>query len=71
MEQILKEKLRMLNASYLEMIAEEMLPFRMVIKGTSTFDVKMERLMEDQEVNLPIGIIHSGGMLDFEHQVLK
>jgi hypothetical protein len=51
MEQILEEKLRMLNAGYLEMIVKEMLPFRMVIMGTSTFDVKMEKLMEDQEVN--------------------
>ncbi len=51
MKQILEEKLGMLNADYLEMIAKEMLSFRMVIMGTSTFDVKMERFMEDQELN--------------------
>lgn len=44
MEQILEEKLGMSNVGYIEMIAKEMLPFRMVIMGTSTFDVKMEIL---------------------------
>jgi hypothetical protein len=51
MEQIIKEKLGKLSASYLEMIAKEMVPSRMVIVGTSTSDVKMERPMEDQKVN--------------------
>jgi len=50
MEQIMEEKLGALSANYLE-IAEEMLPSRMVIMGTSTSDVKMEKPMEDQEVN--------------------
>lgn len=51
MEQIIKEKLWALNACYLEMITKEMLPSRMVIMGLSISNVKMEKPMEDQEVN--------------------
>jgi hypothetical protein len=51
MEQILEEKLGVLSAIYLEMIIKEMLPSRMVIMGTSTSNVKMDKPMEDQEVN--------------------
>jgi hypothetical protein len=52
MEQILEEKLGALSVDYLKTITEEMLPSRMVIMGTSTSDVKMEKPIEDQEVNL-------------------
>jgi hypothetical protein len=51
MEQILEEELGTLNECYFKKIVEEMLPSRMVVMGTSIFDVKVERPMDNQEVN--------------------
>jgi hypothetical protein len=47
MEQILKEELGTLSASYLERMLEEMLLSRMVAMGVSTPNDKMERPLED------------------------
>jgi hypothetical protein len=51
MEQILKEELEPLSVNYLERIVREVLPSRMVGMGTFIHVVKMERPLEDQEVN--------------------
>lgn len=42
-----QKELGALNVSYLKRTIEEVLPSRMVIMGTSTLDVKMERLLDD------------------------
>jgi hypothetical protein len=51
MEQILKEELGMLNASYLEKVAKHVLPSWIVAVGTSMPNVKMEIPLEGQEIN--------------------
>lgn len=51
MEQILEEELGTLSECYLKRIVEEMLPYRMEVMGTSIFDVKVERPMDNQEIN--------------------
>jgi len=51
MEQILEEELGTLSECYLKRIVEEMLPSRMVVMGTSIFDVKVERPMDNQKIN--------------------
>jgi len=51
MEQILKEELEMLNASYLEKVAKHVLPSWTVVVGASMPNVKMERPLEGQEIN--------------------
>jgi hypothetical protein len=51
MEQILEEELGTLSECYLKRIVEEMLPCRMVVMGTSIFDVKVERPMDSPEIN--------------------
>jgi hypothetical protein len=51
MEQILKEELEALNVNFLEKTTKEVLPSQMIIMGTSISIVKMERPLEDHEVN--------------------
>ncbi len=51
MEQILEEELGTLSECYLKRIVEEMLPYSMEVMGTSIFDVKVERPMDNQEIN--------------------
>jgi hypothetical protein len=47
----MKKKLGMLNVGYVKRTIEEMLSPKMVIRGASAFNVKMERPLEDEEVN--------------------
>ncbi len=51
MEQIFEEELEALNVNYLERTTKEVLPSRTIIMGISILVVKMERPLEDQEVN--------------------
>jgi hypothetical protein len=51
MEQILEEELETLNVYYLQRIAEEVVSSWMVVMGVSMPIVKMERLLDDHEVN--------------------
>jgi hypothetical protein len=51
MEQILEKELGTLSECNLKRIVEKMLPSKMVVMGTSIFDVKVERPMVNQEVN--------------------
>jgi hypothetical protein len=41
-----------LSAGYLERTTKEVLSFRMVVVDTSIFNVKMERPLKDQEINV-------------------
>jgi hypothetical protein len=52
MEQILEKELKTLNANYPKKTIEEMLPFQTVAMGVSIPTIKMERPLEDQEVNV-------------------
>jgi hypothetical protein len=51
MEQILEKELEALNASYREKTTKEMFPSWTIVVGVSTITIKMERPLEDQEVN--------------------
>jgi len=52
MEQILEEELGALSASYMERTTKEVLPSWILAMGASILNVKMERPLEDQEVNV-------------------
>jgi hypothetical protein len=52
MEQIIEEELGALNASYMERTTKEVLPSWILAMGASILNVKMERPLEDQEVNV-------------------
>ncbi len=48
----MEEKLGALSASYMERITKEVLPSWILAMGASILNVKMERPLEDQEVNV-------------------
>jgi len=52
LEQIIEEELGALNASYMERTTKEVLPSWILAMGASILNVKMERPLEDQEVNV-------------------
>ncbi len=41
-----------LSVGYLERTPQELLPFQMAVEGISIHEVKRERLLENQEVNV-------------------
>lgn len=51
MEQILEKELEALNVGYLKRTTKEVLSSQMVVMGTIMPTVKMERPLEDHEVN--------------------
>jgi len=52
MEQIFKKELEALSVGYLKKIIEEVLPSRTITMGASIPIIKMERSLEDREINV-------------------
>jgi hypothetical protein len=52
MEQIFKKELEALSVGYLKKITEEVLPSRTITMGASIPIIKMERSLEDREINV-------------------